>query len=145
MKIFPHARQRLLNGDTSPTVLAAWLRLALPHYNRSEADPHELSRAVLNPEATRWFTRADGEGNHFDLRADLHRITCPVLLMGGTLDPMLPIENQLDIAALLRPEQLQFVEFEGAGHGLVADAPERALKLLKHFITTDFMTTETPA
>ena len=136
------ARQRLLGGDTSPAVLAAWLRLALPHYNRSAADPFELPRAVRNPEATRWFSRADGEGNHFDLRAGLHRITCPVLLMGGTLDPMLPIENQRDIAALLRPEQLQYVEFEGAGHGLVADAPERALTLLKDFITTDFIATE---
>jgi proline-specific peptidase len=130
------AKRRLIDGDTSPEVLQAWLRLALPHYNRSKADPQALKRAVLHEEATRWFMRVGGEGNTFDLRGDLHRINCPVLLMGGVLDPMLPIENQRDIAALLSADLLRYVEFENCGHGLVADAPERALQLMREFITS---------
>jgi pimeloyl-ACP methyl ester carboxylesterase len=130
------AKRRLIDGDTSPEVLQAWLRLAVPHYNRRQGDPSALKRAVLHEEPTRWFTRVGGEGNTFDLRADLHRITCPVLLMGGLLDPMLPIENQRDIAASLSPDLLSYAEFDNCGHGLVADAPERALKLMREFITT---------
>ena len=76
-------------------------------------------------------------GRHFDLRADLHRMSCPVLLMGGTLDPMVPIENQRDIAALLPAHLLRYEKFPGAGHGLVADAPERALTLLREFIAPE--------
>ncbi len=132
------ARRRLMGGDTSPQVLADWLRICLPHYNRTPADPQALQRAVLTSECTRWFSRADGEAQHFDLRAELHRISCPVLLMGGTLDPMLPIENQREIAALLPPQWLTYEEFDGAGHGLVADAPERALSLLRNFIAPEF-------
>ena len=131
------ARRRLIDGDTSREVLDDWLRICVPQYNRTPGDPLAQQRSVRNAEATRWFSRADGEGNHFDLRPELHRIRCPVLLMGGTLDPMLPVENQRDIAALLPPHLLRYEEFEGAGHGLVADAPERALSLLRGFIALE--------
>ncbi|MDP3223226.1 MAG: alpha/beta hydrolase [Rubrivivax sp.] len=131
------ARRRLIDGDTCREVLDDWLRICVPQYNRSADDPKALLRSVRNAEATRWFSRAEGEGNHFDLRPALHRIRCPVLLMGGTLDPMLPVENQRDIAALLPPHLLRYEEFEGAGHGLLADAPERALSLLREFIALE--------
>jgi pimeloyl-ACP methyl ester carboxylesterase len=128
------ARRRLIEGDTSPPVLEDWLRICLPHYNQAPFDPHQLTRGVGHPEATRWFSRAEGEGNHFDLRADVHRIQCPTLLMGGALDPMLPIENQRDIAALIAPPLLQYEEFADAGHGVLADVPDRAWPLIRDFI-----------
>ena len=131
------ARRRLIDGDTSPAVLDDWLRVCVPHYNRSPADLGAMARGVRNAEATRWFSRADGEGNHFDLRADLRRIECPVLLMGGTLDPMLPVENQREIAAALPAHLVRYEEFVGAGHGLIADAPERALTLMRDFIALE--------
>jgi proline iminopeptidase len=135
------ARRRLLQGDTSREVLDAWLRVAVPLYTQAAQDPQALQRQVRNAEATRWFSRADGEGNHFDLRPELARVRCPTLLMGGTLDPMLPIENQRDIAALLSrhlPQHLlQYEEFAGAGHGVVADAPERAMALMRDFIVME--------
>ena len=128
------ARRRLLQGDTSPQVLDDWLCLALPHYTRTPGDPDAPRRQVRNAEATRWFSRADGEGSTFDLRADLARVACPTLLMGGVLDPMLPIENQREMAALLPAHGLQYHEFANAGHGVLADAPERALALMRDFI-----------
>jgi pimeloyl-ACP methyl ester carboxylesterase len=129
------ARKRLIDGDTSPQVLADWLRVCLPLYTQSPQDPHVMARGVWKPEVTRWFTRAEGEGNHFDLRADLHRIQCPTLLLGGALDPMLPIENQRDIAALIAPQHLHFEEFPDAGHGVVTDAPDQAWPLIRDFIS----------
>ena len=128
------ARRRLVHGDTSPQVLDDWLRLALPLYTRNPADPNALQRQVRHAEATRWFSRADGEGSTFDLRADLARVRCPTLLMGGALDPMLPIENQREMAALLPAHLLRYEEFADAGHGVLADAPERALALMRDFI-----------
>ena len=133
------ARRRLVDGDTSPEMLDAWLRVCLPLYTQHAADTDALQRQVRNAECTRWFSHADGEGSHFDLRAQLHRVACPTLLMGGSLDPMLPVENQREIAAILSThlpaDRLRYHEFEGAGHGVLADAPQRALALLREFIT----------
>jgi pimeloyl-ACP methyl ester carboxylesterase len=131
------ARRRLIDGDTSPEVLQAWLRVALPLYNQGSFDSNNLLRGVNNPEATRWFSRADGEGSLFDMRADLHRIQCPTLLMGGVLDPMLPIENQRDIAALIAPQLLRYEEFANAGHGVVGDVPELAWPLIRAFVAAE--------
>jgi proline iminopeptidase len=131
------ARRRLVDGDTSPEVLDAWLRVALPLYTRTAADPHAASRLVRNAEATWWFSRAEGEGHHFDLRAALPGVRCRTLLLAGALDPMLPVENQREIAALLPAQLLQYEEFPHAGHGVLPDAPERALALLRAFITQD--------
>jgi proline iminopeptidase len=131
------ARRRLIDGDTSPEVLDAWLRVALPLYTRTAADPLAQRRGIRNAEATWWFSRADGEGNHFDLRDQLRQVQCPTLLLAGAMDPMLPVENQREIAACLPPALLQYEEFPDAGHGVLPDAPERALALLRAFITQD--------
>lgn len=128
------ARRRLIGGDTSPEVLQAWLQIALPLYNRAPPDPQALSRMVNRPEVTAWFSCSDGEGNHFDLRPDLHKISCPTLVMGGALDPMLPLENQREIAQHVPAQWLRYEEFAEAGHGVLPDAPERALALMREFI-----------
>jgi pimeloyl-ACP methyl ester carboxylesterase len=131
------ARRRLIDGDTSPEVLQAWLRVCVPLYTRSPADPLALSRAQMNSACTAWFSRADGEGNHFDFRAALGQVRCPTLVLGGTLDPMLPVENQREIAAALPAGCVHYEEFEDAGHGVLPDAPERTLALLRAFITAE--------
>jgi pimeloyl-ACP methyl ester carboxylesterase len=131
------ARRRLIDGDTGPDVLSAWLRVCVPLYTRSRADPLALSRAVLNSDCTQWFSRADGEGSRFDLRADLRSVRCPTLVIGGTLDPMLPVENQRELAQALPPSLVRYEEFEGAGHGVLPDAPGRMLALLRSFITEE--------
>ena len=95
------ARRRFIDGDTSPEVLSAWLRVALPLYTRSPIDPDAVKRMQLNPRATAWFNRPGGDGRTFDLLHQLHRIECPTLVLGGTLDPMVPIECQRDIAAAI--------------------------------------------
>jgi pimeloyl-ACP methyl ester carboxylesterase len=135
------ARRRLIDGDTGPDVLSAWLRVCVPLYTRSRADPLALSRAMLNSECTQWFSRADGEGGRFDLRADLRSVRCPTLVIGGTLDPMLPVENQRELAQALPPSLVRYEEFEGAGHGVLPDAPERMLALLREFITAESLGT----
>jgi len=52
----------------------------------------------------------------------------------GEDDPMHPIESQADIAAALPPSLVQFERFADCGHGVVPDAPERAMDLLQEFI-----------
>jgi proline iminopeptidase len=131
------ARRRLVDGDSSREVLDAWLRICVPLYTRIPSDPDTMARQIRNAECTAWFSRADGEGSRFDLRTALGRVQCPTLVMGGTLDPMLPVENQREIAAALPPRWLRYEEFDGAGHGLWPDAPERTQALLRQFISEE--------
>lgn len=128
------ARRRFIDGDTSPEVLQAWLDLALPLYTRTPPDPHLWPRIRVHAAVTAWFNRAGGEARSFDLLPALSQVLCPTLVLGGTLDPMLPIECQRDIAAALPPHLVRYREFERCGHGVVQDAGDGALALLREFI-----------
>lgn len=131
------AQRRFLEAQ-SPWEMAErndWLRLALPAYTRRPRDPDMARRAVNRPAVgLHWFARPDGESDRFDLFPDLVRIQCPILVMGGEDDPMHPIESQADIAAALPPHLVRFERFADCGHGVVPDAPERALAVIRDFI-----------
>ena len=128
------ARRRLFEGHAHAAAVAAWLRLAFPLYTRTPRDPNATQRVLANPEVLGWFTRPGGEDHTFNLKADLGRIVCPTLVMGGEDDPMTPIECQADIAAALPPQLVRFERFPACGHAVVPDAAERALALIRSFI-----------
>jgi proline iminopeptidase len=128
------ARRRFLEGHTDAATLEAWVRLAFPHYTRTPRHPDVVARAIRNPAVTRWFTRPEGEGNTFDLFPALSRVQCPTLVMGGDDDPMTPIECQMDIAAALPAPLVRFERFAACGHGVLPDAPERAMTVIRDFI-----------
>jgi pimeloyl-ACP methyl ester carboxylesterase len=114
----------------------AWLRLAMPVYTRIPRDPDMARRAISRPEvALHWFAKPGGESDTFDMLPDLERIRCPTLLLGGEDDPMHPIESQADIAAALPAHLVRFERFADCGHGVVPDAPERAMAVIRDFIT----------
>ena len=113
----------------------SWARLALPHYSRTPRNPDIGGRTVAKPAvAEHWWAKPDGESHRFDMLADLKRIQCPTLVLGGEDDPMHPIESQADIAAALPAHLVQFERFANCGHGVVPDAPERAMKVIREFI-----------
>lgn len=130
------AARRFVAGDTSKEVLARWLEIALPLYTRHAFDPDTWSRVKANPAVTAWFNRPEGEGRRFNLLADLASIRCPTLVVGGTLDPMLPIECQRTIAAALPHHLVTYREFEQCGHGVMPDAPEAMADLLREFLSS---------
>ncbi|WFU16127.1 alpha/beta hydrolase [Bradyrhizobium sp. CB3481] len=131
------ARRRFLEPQ-SPWGLAerdAWLRLALPFYTRRPRDP-DMARRAVNRAAVglHWFARPGGESDRFNMLPDLDRIRCPTLVIGGEDDPMHPIESQADIAAALPAHLVQFERFADCGHGVVPDAPEQAMALIRNFV-----------
>ena len=128
------ARRRFLEGQVDQAMLDAWIRLAFPVYTRKPRDPEAVKRAQLRPEVNMWFTRPGGEGRSYNLLPALRRVLCPTLVMGGEEDPMTPIVCQEEIAAALPPHLVRFERFPGCGHGVVHDAPERAMALIREFI-----------
>jgi proline iminopeptidase len=128
------ARRRFIGGHTDTATLDTWLRLAFPLYTRTPRDPQVVQRAVRHPEVTRWFTRPGGEGHTFNLLPALSRVQCPTLVLGGEEDPMTPIECQAEIAAALPANIVRFERFQGCGHAVLPDAPERAMTVIRDFI-----------
>jgi pimeloyl-ACP methyl ester carboxylesterase len=57
----------------------------------------------------------------------------PVLLVGGSRDPVIPVEHTMDAHDLLPASHLEI--FEGAGHFPHAEQPARFADLLVHFLT----------
>jgi pimeloyl-ACP methyl ester carboxylesterase len=131
------ARRRFLEiqGHPDQASLDAWRSLALPLYTRTPRDPDWVRRQVNRSEVLRWFTKPGGESQTFDLFPDLHRIQCPTLVLGGEDDPIHPIESQADIAAALPAHLVQFERFANCRHAVVPDAPERAMAVIRDFIT----------
>jgi len=132
------ARRRFFEekGQPSEDTIAEWRRLAMPHYTRKSRDADAMRRAIIRPDVLQWFTRPgpDGESRNFNMLADLSRVACPTLVMGGEDDPMHPIESQAEIAAALSPSLVRFERFAGCGHGVIHDDPERGLAVIREFI-----------
>lgn len=131
------ARRRFLDvrGHPDQASLDAWRRLAMPLYTRTPRDPDVARRAVMRPEVLQWFARPGGESQSFNLLADLRRVVCPTLVLGGEDDPIHPIESQADIAAALPTHLVWFERFKDCRHAVVPDAPEHAMAVVRDFIS----------
>jgi proline-specific peptidase len=128
------ARRALTSGYDSADFAAQWLKRAMPFYNtRPAADQTASARAVMNTDVLLRFLGPGGEGYTFDLHADLARIRCPTLVLGGSEDPMTPIECQRDIAAAVPPPWARLVCVANAGHGAFRDDPS-AFDTMRQFI-----------
>ena len=102
------------------------------YYTRPASDPDALARPIVHDPVNLHF--ATGEFAHMDFRAALGRIACPTLVMAGDSDPITPMAFSEAIVASLPPGLVQFERFADCGHGIVHDAPERHLALLRAFI-----------
>jgi proline iminopeptidase len=126
-----HAAERFWK-DPGPATLPDYVSKSFSAYSRTPRDPDANAR-------TRWaldvmFHFAADEDRRFDLRAGLARVRCPVLVVGGALDPVCPIEDQEEIAAALPPALVRFERFEDCGHGVYRDDPDRFFALLREFL-----------
>src|SRR5205085_3159573 len=64
-----------------------------------------------------------------DTSARLHELTMPTLVIHGTDDLMLPVENSRQIARLIAGSRLEI--FEGVGDLFFWERPERSAELLR--------------
>ena len=128
------ARHALTVGYDDPEFVMRWVTQAMPFYNtRAIPDPDARSRGVQSGKVLMDFLGPSGEGLKFDLLADLAKVQCPTLVLGGEDDPITPIESQADIARALPEHLVHFERFAHAGHGAFRDDP-RAYGVIRDFI-----------
>ncbi len=71
-----------------------------------------------------------------DFRSALAGLRCPVLVMAGDRDPVMPMSVSQALVAALPPDRVRFERFAECGHGVFGDAPERTVAVLREFIGT---------
>jgi proline iminopeptidase len=128
------ARHALTVGYDSPDFAAKWMTEAMPYYNtKATADPDGRARMVMTAKVLMDFLGPGGEGLSFDMLADLAKIQCPTLVLGGEADPITPIESSEDIAAAMPQQWVRFERFADAGHGVFRDDP-RGYDVVREFL-----------
>ena len=68
--------------------------------------------------------------------SNIANITCPTLVIGGTIDPVTPPLCSQSIADAIG-DNARLQMFEGCGHGPHRDNPEGAEKVMRNFLVTD--------
>ena len=112
--------------------LAEYVERAMPLYGRAPRDPDANARTRFALDVMFAFGR--GESRTMNLLPGLANVRCPTLVLGGELDPVCPIEMQVEIAAALPAEHVRFERFPGCGHGVFRDDPERGFAVIREFI-----------
>jgi pimeloyl-ACP methyl ester carboxylesterase len=121
--------------DPSAESRERYFDVCLPLYHpRPLADPDMRKRSIIRHEVALFFNGPRNEQGRMDFREALKSVRCPVLILAGDQDPITPMPFSETIAACLPPHLVRFERFPGCGHGVQADDPERAFRILREFI-----------
>jgi proline iminopeptidase len=125
---------RFWSGDLTPDVGAAYLQTCNPLLLRHPREaPGGLDTTTWNLDLLAHFV--SGEWRTMDLRADLSKIECPVLVLAGEDDPACTPSAHDEIVAALPPGRTQYHLLPDCGHGTFRDQPERTETLLREFLS----------
>lgn len=123
--------RRFWNGDME--ALIDYLVHCMPLYSVGSPDPDTVGRVVMNLDVMAHFIGT--EQQTMDLREGLARARCPVLVIGGALDPVCPIETNQEVADSLPAELVRFERVEGASH--VEVEGDASVDLIRSLILAD--------
>lgn len=100
-------------GDTRDE----FLRVCSPYFSPLPGRP-ELGARIVSPRPAVTEHFLQHEYLQHDYRDRVGTIRCPTLLLGGELDPIVPIQEIEDMASRMRPGVATVVRFPDAGHGV---------------------------
>lgn len=122
-------------GDTAS--LAEYLRVCLPLLSGLPNWHRQCVHGVASPGLFLAFhAPPDGIWHRADLRAALHEVRCPTLVLAGERDPVAPIEDALDLVAGLPAGLARLERFSDCGHGPWYDDPDAVLTAIRDFLRT---------
>lgn len=133
----PEVVQQFISLAGMPVIQAIEAGLALIYSERyiKEKKGELVRRMIMNAYLTapmhaiqRQFMAIVG----FDTTARLSEIAAPALVLAGTADRVIPLENSRALAAGISGARL--VEFEGAGHGFLVECADAANEAVLGFL-----------
>lgn len=120
--------------EETPEAETEWTRVCEPLMARL-APPKDLTRVleyqVVTPEVGWSFSRTLAT---MDLRSGLASARCPVLLLVGTADPLIPVEAAMETIAALPSGLGELRTFPDAAHDVFIDVPEEAHAAVRRFV-----------
>ena len=128
------AAKKFFDGPNLKTGVA-FTKHCLPLYTRKpEEDLNKHMRMLANGEMTMQLLQS--ELRTIDLTPHMGSIRCPTLILSGEDDPACPVEGAMEMAALLPAQLVRFERISNAGHSVLNDQPELALRILRDFIAS---------
>jgi proline iminopeptidase len=118
----------------TPEGRARYIEQCVPFYRRRRDVESGMSRAIMNTAVAMHFNGPHNEHGRLDFRQALSRVACPVLVLGGEDDPIMPIAFSEAIAQSLPPHLVSFERFPDCGHLLHVDNPARTFAAMRDFI-----------
>jgi pimeloyl-ACP methyl ester carboxylesterase len=120
-------------SNPSQDAYDAYGDVCLPLYSYTNATVAGAfrDRAIERPEVALHFF-AD-EMARMDMRTQIAEITCPTLVIGGTIDPVTPPICSEEISDAIG-DNARLQMFEGCGHGPHRDDPEGAERVMRSFL-----------
>lgn len=106
----------------------------VPFYRHRRDRPASIVRAIMRTEVALHFNGPRNEHGRFDFRADLAKLRCPVLLLAGEHDPIVPMSLAEATAAAIPAHLLRFERLPECGHDIHGDDPERVFSMMREFI-----------
>jgi pimeloyl-ACP methyl ester carboxylesterase len=111
-----------------------FLRVCSPYFSPLPSRADVAARVVSRPAVTEHFLQH--EYLQHDYRDRVAEIRCPTLLLGGELDPIVPIDEIEDTARRMRPGLARVVRFPESGHG-TAGVQDAVLELVRDWVLED--------
>jgi proline iminopeptidase len=125
-------RNGAAGGDAA--ALAEMERVCAPLMSRAQPSP-ELIQArthrVKTPQVNEFFSP---QFDQLDLRPDLGRIDCPVLVLGGAYDPLETPEALTETATLVPGNRGRVAILPDGSHEILSDCPREAHALIRDFV-----------
>ncbi|MCB1341171.1 MAG: alpha/beta fold hydrolase [Pseudooceanicola sp.] len=118
----------------TPERRLAYRDACVPLYSLKGVDPDLWRRTIIKDPVALHFNSAQRGLGQMDFRAALARVTCPVLVLSGRRDPVMPHAFAEIIAASLTAAPVTSHVFEDAAHMPDIDAPDAFFALLRTFI-----------
>jgi pimeloyl-ACP methyl ester carboxylesterase len=126
--------------NSTPETSERFRREALPlmsrHPDAAALVDRDMRRSVHKREVEIHFS--NGEINTLDFRADLARIPCPTLVLGGEMDPICPPSCLDEIVAALPDGVAEPHLIPGAGHLVFHDAREECERTVRDFVLRSY-------
>ena len=111
--------------------LNEYMKYCIPHYGKNAYSKQELDRCIKHPEV--FLHYCQHQMRNFDYLNEIHKITCPSLLLVGEDSLHLP-EFATQMASRINPEYLTMKVFNNAGGPVYKDSPKEAYITVKDFL-----------
>lgn len=134
---------RRIGGDEAADVMAwdaeelseesgaAFERVCLPLFSARPGFPEELAesmaRSIVTTDVNLHFNRALKSGDELDPWSLFDRVTCPVLVLAGTDDPVCTMNVVEDMVSALSAANVRHIPLQGARHMIFRDAPKETV------------------